>query len=103
MHPCERRREGDGQVRVWLMDQGGGRHGLSATLNISEFPKDAVASSLSQVLITDQIPQKYFLSAKACRRTLLRAAARARTLPGLLVRALRAVADSEPTSKRTEG
>ena len=37
------------------------------TLSISEFPSDAVVCSLSDILETGDVPQRYFLSAKACR------------------------------------
>ena len=41
-------------------------HGVSLTLNFSERPNDAVESSLSDILETGDIPQRYYLSAKAC-------------------------------------
>src|SRR3546814_6167259 len=37
-----------------------------STLSTSEFPNGAVASSLSDILETGDLPQRYFLSAKAC-------------------------------------
>lgn len=57
-------------------------------LNISECPNDVVASSLSQVLETDSIPARYFLSAQACRGILSRAERRGKPLPHLLKEAL---------------
>ena len=54
--------------------------------------------SLSDILETGAVPQKYYLSAKACRGILRRAEKRGKVLPELLMRALKAVADSEPTS-----
>ncbi len=51
------------------------------THNTSEFPKDAVASSLSDILETGDVPQQYYLSAKACAGILRRAEARGRSLP----------------------
>lgn len=56
--------QADGRVRVWLPDPSAKQRGESSTLNISESPNDVVVSSLSQVLKTDSIPQKYFLSAR---------------------------------------
>ncbi len=62
--------------------------------NISEWPNDAVVCSLSQVLETGLIPQRYFLSKMACVGILRRAAKRKKTLPEQLERALAAVAES---------
>jgi hypothetical protein len=36
------------------------------TLNTSEWPSDAAVCSLSDILETGDVPQRYFLSAKAC-------------------------------------
>ena len=63
--------------------------GVCLTLNTSEWPSDAVVSSLSQVLETD-VPSKYFLSPKACAGILSRADRRARSLPPLLQAVLEA-------------
>lgn len=57
------------------------------TLNTSEFPNDAVGSSLSQVLQTDP-PPKYYLSPKACEGILRRSERRGKTLPPTLKAAL---------------
>jgi hypothetical protein len=43
------------------------------TLSISEFHSGAVASSLSDILETGDLPQRYFLSPKACAGILRRA------------------------------
>lgn len=64
----------------------------SLTLSGSEFPRDAVACSLSDVLETGDVPQKYFLSERACRGILRRAAKRGKKLPAVLEQALREVA-----------
>jgi DNA (cytosine-5)-methyltransferase 1 len=37
------------------------------TLNISEYPSDGVASSLSDILEDGEVPQRYYLSGTACR------------------------------------
>src|SRR3984885_7890475 len=68
------------------------------TLSISEYPKDAVASSLSDILETGEVPRRYFLSGTACRGILRRADKRGKTLPPLLAHALMAVADRGRTS-----
>ena len=62
------------------------------TLSSSECPSDGVASSLSDILETGGVPQRYFLSAKACAGILRRAAKRGKTLPPLLRMALEHVA-----------
>lgn len=43
--------QSDGRVQVWLPDQNAKQRGACSMLNISECPNDAVASSLSQVLL----------------------------------------------------
>ena len=67
------------------------RLGECWTLNTTEWPKDAAVCSLSEVLETD-VPQKYYLSPKACRGILRRADKRGRELPPQLRQALQAVA-----------
>jgi hypothetical protein len=69
-----------------------------STLNFSEYPSDGVASSLSDILETGELPQRYFLSGTACRGILRRAEKRGKTLPPPLAHALMAVAASEQTS-----
>ncbi|AOJ53888.1 hypothetical protein AQ475_24090 [Burkholderia thailandensis] len=70
-------------------------HTLAPSLN------DDGVSSLSDILETGDVPQRFFLSAKACSGILRRAAKRGKELPPPLARALKAVADSEPTSSVT--
>lgn len=102
MIPCQRLTAGDGRVLVWLPGRGHGRHGGFSTLNTSDSPNDASACSLSQVLETMPIPQRYFLSAEACAGILRRAAKRGKTLPEHLQRALQRAAALAPTSTLTE-
>jgi hypothetical protein len=66
------------------------------TLAISEYPSDAVASSLSDILETGEVPQQYFLSSRACRGILRRAEKRGKDLPEALKSALLAVASWTP-------
>ena len=66
--------------------------GESLTLNFLEFPRDAVASSLWDILETGGAPRRYFLSAKACRGMLRRAKKRGKTLQGVLAADLEHVA-----------
>ena len=57
--------------------------------NISAWPNVGAVCSLSQVLETGSIPQRYFLSSKACDGILRRAEARGKALPEPLLAALR--------------
>jgi hypothetical protein len=66
------------------------------TLNISEYPSDGVASSLSDILETGELPQRYYLSSTACWGILRRAAKRGKELPEALKSALLAVASQTP-------
>ena len=67
------------------------------TLNTSEFHSGAVVCSLSDVLETGEVPQRFFLSATACRGILRRAGVRGKSLPQQLERAVQTVAQgTEP-------
>lgn len=59
--------------------------------------------SLSDILETGDVPQRYFLSAKACRGILRRAEKRGKALPGLLKAALERVATLTPLMETEEG
>lgn len=97
--------QADGRVRVWLPDPSAKPRGESSTLNISESPNDVVESSLSQVLETGSIPQKYFLSARARAGILRRAETRGKELPTPLKKALEetATSGSEKEGSDTSG
>ena len=77
----------DGLMPVWLEGTGVVLRGECSTRNIGESPNVAVESSLSQILEAN-VPQKYYLSAKACAGILRRAEARGKELPGVLREAL---------------
>ncbi len=80
-------------TEFWTLSTSEFNHTLAPSLS------DAGVCSLSDILEdSGSVPQRYFLSAKACAGILRRAAKRGKALPEPLVRALRAVADSEPTS-----
>ena len=68
-----------GIVQAWLGD--------SSTLNIGECPREENGSLLSWILQVD-VPEKYYLSAKACRGILTRASRRGKKLQELLETAL---------------
>ena len=57
--------------------------GDSSMLNFGEFPREENASTLSQILQAG-VPEKYYLSQKACLGILRRASARGKTLPEIL-------------------
>lgn len=70
----------NGQPQEWLE---GGRLtplGESLTLNIGEYPSVENASTLSEIL-EDNVPEKYYLSPKACLGILRRAKNKGRKLP----------------------
>ena len=70
------------------------------TLSTLEFHSAAVGCSLSDILETGDVPQRFFLSATACRGILRRAEKRGKSLPPSLQEALEAVA-LEPISTAT--
>lgn len=88
-----------GRTRVWFPGLLEKLRGEYSTLNISDSPNSAEGCSLSRVLETGPIPRKYFLSALACKGILRRAKKRGKELPAPLAHALKAVADSELTSR----
>ena len=61
------------------------------TLNTGEFPNEENASSLSQILQAG-VPDKYYLSPKACQGILRRASSRGKVLPAVLQKALERMA-----------
>ena len=63
-------------------------------LNISESHNGGDASYLSDILETGVLPQRYYLSARACSGILRRAAKRGKRLPPLLQAALHTVAQA---------
>jgi hypothetical protein len=65
----------------WL-NSGMGSPTECLTLNTSEWPSAAAVCSLSDVLETQPVPQRFFLSAKACHGILRRASRRDRGLAG---------------------
>jgi hypothetical protein len=66
-------------------------HGECLTLSLPEYHSAAVASSLSDILVTTDVPQRYFLSVTACKGILCRAVKRGKLLPEQLRKALLAV------------
>jgi hypothetical protein len=60
----------------------------SWTLNGVDWPKDASVCSLSAVLEMKNLPERFYLSAKACAGILRRAEKRGKELPPMLKEAL---------------
>ena len=71
------------------------------TPNTGECPKEERESSLSQILEGD-VPEKYYLSGKACRGILNRAARRKKPLPDALRKALEQQASQGKWEPRQE-
>lgn len=78
---------GDGAKQEQSPETDGLWLGDSLTLNIGECPREENGSLLSWILQVD-VPEKYYLSAKACRGILTRASRRGKKLPDLLQTAL---------------
>ena len=76
---------GQDRGRLWILTSPS--HGGHSMPNISASLKDAPVSTLSQILL-DRVPERYYLSAKACQGILNRAAARGKVLPEILKTAL---------------
>lgn len=77
----------DGSQQGWLSGRDIPWLGAYLMPNIGESPNVARESSLSQILQAE-VPDKYFLSAKACEGILRRAKARGKELPPMLREAL---------------
>ena len=72
----------------WKNSGTGGPIG-SWTLGFSESPREGVECLLSDVLETSDVPERFYLSPKACSGILRRAGRRGKTLPTMLAMALR--------------
>ncbi len=77
----------DGAKREQSPETDGLWLGDSLTLNTGESPNAVKELLLSQIL-EDNVPQKYYLSARACQGILTRASRRGKKLPELLEAAL---------------
>ena len=81
------RRGADGTKPEQSPETDGLWHGDSLTLNIGEFP-NAERESLLSWILEDNVPKKYYLSARACQGILTRASRRGKALPDILRQAL---------------
>ena len=79
-------KNGQRQEKSWV------KNSLSPTgrsmLNTGVYPREECVSTLSQILMAD-VPQKYYLSQKACLGILRRASKRGKKLPEVLETALK--------------
>ena len=74
---------------------GMGSHTGCLTLNISEWHSDANVCSLSDTLEIGDLPQRFFLSATACKGILRRAEKRGKQLPPALAQTLSMAAQTQ--------
>lgn len=77
----------DGEKLEQSSETDGAWLGDNLTLNIGEFP-NAERESLLSWILEDNVPQKYYLSARACQGILTRASRRGKPLPEVLRQAL---------------
>ena len=84
---CLRLRITDGQKRTYIWETDSAWLIEFSTLNTGPSPSDAQESTLSEILLA-QVPEKYYLSPKACLGILRRASARGKELPDVLKKAL---------------
>ena len=93
--------EADGQTRALSLDPGDKLPGESLTHSISGWRSEGAEYgfsrvTLSEVLETGPVPERYFLSAAACAGILRRAERRGKKLPAHLEAALTGMADPTP-------
>ena len=81
-------RTGSGNLAGVSWETGIPLHGASSTLNFGEYPNVVEESGLSQIL-EDNVPQRYYLSERACVGVLRRAEKRGKKLPEILETALK--------------
>ena len=75
------RENGTAPEKLWRTDFPS--HGGCLTPNFGEFPNEENASTLSQILQAG-VPERYYLSPKACQGILRRASVRGKELPEIL-------------------
>ena len=96
---CLRLRRKDGPTPTTMWETDGASRIELLMHNGGAFPKEENASTLSQILQT-KVPQRYYLSPKACLGILRRASMRGKELPPVLKAALKrqAAVDSTDTT-----
>ena len=89
---CLRLKITDGQSRTYIWETDGAWLTEFSTLNTGVSPSEGQESTLSQILLAE-VPEKYYLSPKACLGILRRASVRGKELPEVLKKALERQAD----------
>ena len=84
---CLRLRITDGQNQTYFWETDGAWLTEFSMLNTGVSPSAAQESTLSQILLAE-VPEKYYLSPKACLGILRRASVRGKELPEVLKKAL---------------
>ena len=84
---CLRLKITDGRNQTYFWETDGAWLTEFSTLNTGVSPSEEQESTLSQILLAE-VPEKYYLSPKACLGILRRASARGKDLPELLKKAL---------------
>ena len=84
---CLRLKITDGRKRTYIWETDGAWLTEFSTLNTGASPNAEVESTLSEILLAE-VPEKYYLSPKACLGILRRASARGKELPEVLKKAL---------------
>jgi hypothetical protein len=91
---CLRLRITGGRRRTYTWETDGAWRTAFSMLNTGASPNVAQESTLSQILLA-QVPEKYYLSPKACLGILRRASERGKELPEVLKRALERQAQNQ--------
>ena len=99
---CLRLKISDGQKQTYYWETDGAWLTEFLTLNIGASPSEEVGSTLSEILLAE-VPEKYYLSPKACLGILRRASARGKELPEVLKKALERQADGLTLEVETDG
>lgn len=96
---CLRFRKTDGPMPTVISETDGALRTELLTLNTGESPSVVVESTLSQILEAN-VPDKYYLSAKACEGILRRAERRGKQLPQMLKDALEQMIERERATEQ---
>ena len=99
---CLRLKITDGLNRTYYWETDGAWLTEFLTLNTGASPNEEAGSTLSEILLAE-VPEKYYLSPKACLGILRRASARGKELPEVLKKALERQADGLTLEVVTDG
>ena len=99
---CLRLKITDGQNQTYYWETDGAWLTAFLTLNTGASPSEEQESTLSEILLAE-VPEKYYLSPKACLGILRRASARGKELPEVLRKALERQAGGLTVEVETDG